>query len=311
MGLADRIFFANVGSSTLDNSWRPATILLDSRRSTSVVRQLASSLFRPRRSAQALRWGFFIERTMDVVWRPLGHRFLAQSTLGRIGVDLTHPENGVSIDLALGNDQWREMGQLFSLVEFPLSNRLFDSFCRQGDLWGSYTESEVYPLKTQIAWRLFPEDLCAGNWGADDELILEIVLSTQTELLAARPHTRVECCMSSKFTQHLSPMPLAQDRCESSSDPFSSDYPRPFAYLLAWPEAAAVIAVHPSDLDAGIGLTSRSDKHVCAARLRLHDMEKGVIRRARMLFALLPAGNIPALSELVERFRYSAAPLSV
>ncbi|MFN5708011.1 MAG: hypothetical protein ACK48X_08155, partial [Planctomycetota bacterium] len=67
--------------------------------------------------------------------------------------------------------------------------------------------------------------------------------------------------------------------------------------------------VYPSDL-RWLALSRDSQTIQQQIRLRAENLEKGVIRRLRCLFALAPASALESVRELPHRFADSRLPLS-
>ncbi|HMP80683.1 MAG TPA: hypothetical protein PKD54_14610 [Pirellulaceae bacterium] len=247
---------------------------------------------------------------MDADWNSQGSRYIVRNRLGQITVNLDRPSAGFSIELQTGEDNWQPLGSVFSLTEWPQSIQLVDTWVRRHQLWASYSETSDYPLKTHLAWKLWPPELCSK--GASIRwLVVETVLSIQTDLLDARPHSRIACCFDKELARSAEPVHASPFEGLHQPEPFADEFCNPFAYLIECPAGWAAVSIHPSDLETGLSM-SRDEKHaIVDARMKFQHMEKGVIRRARMLFALVPSEDRQPLRELVQRFRYSPVPLSV
>jgi hypothetical protein len=68
-------------------------------------------------------------------------------------------------------------------------------------------------------------------------------------------------------------------------------------------------AVYPSDL-RWLAVSRQVNSIEQQFRLRAENLEKGVIRRLRCLFATAPDNSLPQLRELPQKFADSQLPLS-
>jgi hypothetical protein len=164
----------------------------------------------------------------------------------------------------------------FGLAELA-STPLVEQYARGNDLVASYAASDTYPFGCQVYWSV-------GSCG--EGLSLELLVSVQTDLLDTHPVVHV-----------AGPQPLG------SSDTLVVDGDELLAATTG--DAMLVLGVHPSDG----GECDRAAEN--RWQLFAHFLEKGVIRRARLFAALVPAHDPSLAREAYRQFLRKPLPLTV
>ncbi len=172
--------------------------------------------------------------------------------------------------------------QLRQLVGLPLA----DAYVRQADLVASYAPDSTFPFTTDIYWTLLdPADY------PNTRFALQMVVSVHTDRLDTHPELdAISTCAHPEI--ELVP-------CDSGSairTPLNTDL-----HLVEF----ATREDSPTYELVGDG------RQRIVRRLFGHFLEKGVIRRARLFAAVVPAESTPAeVEELCHRFATSEWPLT-
>lgn len=193
-------------------------------------------------------------------------------------VDLRNPGRGLQvISVRIDNCHPLSIGdaRLFEL-QLDAAIRPSELYCRGTDIFAKYPPSDERPLATDFYWR-FTEEYAAPG--------IELIASTLTDLLDSSSQLAV-------VSDLQLPMQLVDERFVIAELPDS-----PLCY---------VELAHPSNLAA----TTISDCRVTHELFPGH-LEKGVIRRARILGVFLPAMNVGEHARAIyQRFVNSTPPLT-
>jgi hypothetical protein len=162
-------------------------------------------------------------------------------------------------------------------VELPLRrSELADCYVRGNDLVATYHETEQRSYRIQLYWRFVAEDDCFG---------FEFIPSVQTSKLACAPGFSI-------ITVWNSPPLLQRDTVH--------------VFPITTTDWSFVEMAHPSNLDA-----TSDDAARIAYALFPGQLEKGVIRRARIRGLFLPTPNVQETAvRLHQQFVESAPPLT-
>lgn len=215
--------------------------------------------------------------------------------LARFSFELAKPWLGLTF--ATGS----ERGQLFAIraLEAPPA-QVTDFFIRQDQLTARYLQPDIDQLETVMTFCLPPLD---GAESLPGELsAIELNLSMQTSLLDARLHDEVVCRL-----------PAAADIVELATqnrqNPLLQRLNKRNAVILRTADRAILVAANSSDL---LALTTErsADETRCTLRLQAQNLEKGVIRRFRLLAAITSLADCEKLPAVADAFENSALPLS-
>ena len=157
-----------------------------------------------------------------------------------------------------------------------------DSYVRENDLVATFGESDGQKRRLQAYWRVVPFDATTA-----DAIVLELVVSVQTDLLESHPAMFVV----SKFPSgELLPFAADDDgECQVVGDNASE---RPADFMLIRPAGSNVSfmqASHPEDC-VNTEIVSSADQSAGIAMrhaMFAEQLEKGVIRRSRVRVAML------------------------
>lgn len=180
-----------------------------------------------------------------------------------------------------------------------------ESFARFGDLHLHYAATKELPTSVSLCWRLHePAEWLPGINAAEagETLLLEAVISFQTDLLDAVPVREASCRLP---VGRFLPLPPPRPAQPGEIDRPSSEY----ASLLEAAGRLWLSVVYPSDL-RWLAISREPASIRQQIRLRAENLEKGVIRRLRCLFATAPVSAQAGLRELPQKFADSQLPLS-
>ncbi len=198
-------------------------------------------------------------------------------------VDLRNPGSGARIMLPNG----REAGSLWRRTN-PLGQRpLEETYTRGADLVATYAPGEAFPFREEFYWRLADAPPTAA-------LLAEVtgLVSLQTELLDTEPHLTIESEWQSDESITLAGAAAVLHRLTDA--PYS-----------------AVETVDPTDIGSGPTVMSATGSVLVCWTLHCPFLEKGVIRRARLGFALVPReGDVEAAQQWLERFAQQPVALT-
>ena len=172
-------------------------------------------------------------------------------------------------------------------LEHLLPRQLADVYVRDGDLIVAYQPTEDWPYATQIYWQISEESYLPDLLSS-----MSVLLSLQTHLLDTWPTMCIDT--------HLEADEIVHVDCESRYEnaihvlPFGTSVIRPataaccILYRLAGMPISYAEMMPCNDM-RGVTI-SRDHDRMCRARWELFAefLEKGVIRRARMLSILVP-----------------------
>ncbi len=228
-------------------------------------------------------------------WQNRGKVAEFTDRLARVTFELAKPWLGLS--LATGS----ERGQLFAIraLEFPPA-QLTDFFIRQDQLTACYLQPDVDQLETMITFCAPPLD---GAESLPGELsAVEMNLSMQTSLLDARLHDEVLCRLPAAAD-------IVELAAQNRQNPLLRQFNKRNAVMLRTFERAILVAAHSSDL---LALTTErsADETRCIIRLQAQNLEKGVIRRFRLLAAIISLDDCEKLPVVADAFENSVLPLS-
>jgi hypothetical protein len=183
---------------------------------------------------------------------------------------------------------------------------LLEEFQRPGSLVIRTGPTDEFPLEVLLQFRPWPDGQVAA---------VELVLSMQTGLLDAAP---LDIAKFSLPAGQLVPLARRATAIPTGvSGAFESQLAAENRVVIRRSEptpACCLVAVHPGDLS----WMSLADSNGCfevECRLRAARLEKGVIRRMRLLFASCDGNGSPEtaldhLQRVADQFEASALPLS-
>ncbi len=223
-------------------------------------------------------------------------------------VDAAHPEQGFLSSASNG----RFMQLLPTELAGARSLKLSEVYARGNDLIALYEPLAQNQVQPSIYWR--------ARWDEERQAVgVEMIVSMQTSLLDSNPETIVATGMPTgdvwgpAATQGISPQrleytqfPLALSASDGSHRPSLVIYqPRdtPFAY---------VEMVHPGDFVATQVELTKWGESWATTRLFSERLEKGVIRRARIVGWHLPRKSdvFGSAAELFAQFAAEPLPLT-
>ena len=199
--------------------------------------------------------------------RPIPSAWHLDGHAGRIGgarIDLAHPRRGLHPD-DLGDDAILALDT--AAAEQPLPPA--DVWTRGGDLTAVYEPADERRLRATITWRPCP--------GADRGW--EAIVSAQTALPTSDPHLAIVADVASGD-------PLWGTLDADGVHWTASRPDAPTCLLLRRSSAAVLVVVHP-EAEHRLALEHHGRRSRIACRLFSEPVEKGVLRRARVLTALL------------------------
>jgi hypothetical protein len=244
---------------------------------------------------------------MNRHWLTIDDNFGFRSGSWEFQINPRQPERGAIVSQSgSGQTEQSPEVQIFALP--TLTTGLYqpsESFIRLGDLHLNYAATKDLPTSVSLCWRLHNLSEWLPNLPpaeAAETLLAEVVISFQTDLLDAVPvretHSRLP---AGKFLPLPPPLP-----------PRPGEIERPTSDTASLIESAGRLwlsAVYPSDL-RWLAVSRQVNSIEQQFRLRAENLEKGVIRRLRCLFATAPDNSLPQLRELPQKFADSQLPLS-
>lgn len=213
------------------------------------------------------------------MWQLEGSRARLQSPRLTCQLDLASPANGLT-DLSVGTGSKQTFtgvdAELMRLTLPGQAARLADAYVRGNDLVATFAESTDRPCRTQVYWRFE---------SGPEHFGIQLIVSVQTSRLDAVPSLLV--------TSRLPGRARALD------------------------EGAVIVSLPDTDLcyaefadDSNIESTVVHDTQITNT-LFPGSLEKGVIRRARLVGYFLPASSAEQTARTIQlRFLRSAPPLT-
>jgi hypothetical protein len=200
-----------------------------------------------------------------------------------------------------------QLSQIGSPAELPLDS--FETHCRGNDLITRYQATDDNPIAYEIYWRRNGLE----DWDADrDGMTLETIYSLQTDLLDSSPQPIVPSTFTDATLRWFRcGTDNAWEECEWDDAMAVVIDTQPVACIVHVDETALLQTVLPADLKA-IELSTMNDQTEVQWHLRSEFLEKGVIRRLRMLTVIgaTDSGD-EALLDAAHRFYRSELPLTV
>jgi hypothetical protein len=184
---------------------------------------------------------------------------------------------------------------------------LLEEFQRSGSLMLRYGATSALPLEVLLQFR---------PWSLDGVSVVELVLSMQTALLDAAPLNVAEFQLPAG-----TPVPLpraAGVSLDSVAPAFDSQLAAENRIAILTPApfpASWLVVVHPGDL-SWMSVESGVNGLRVECRLRAANLEKGVIRRMRLLMAVASTQGEPvdarlaSMRQIADQFEQSDLPLS-
>ncbi len=300
----------------------------------------ASSLFRPRRYALLRAAGFFYARILVFqsgasrgisctvtlacllpqlseegrMWRLAGNIATWRADPFQVTLDLQHPERGLGSVLF----QSQPLPAAALLQMHLAANRnstameLTESYVRGSDLITKYTDAEQH-ICPEFCWRV-----CPGRNVATRSLMIEVLISTQTDLLDGDPTVGVQSSLRTR-TCELFSSPHAP--AEQVFTPLQVPLPQPIdcgpAGCMLLFHLAEMPLIFAQLFDSGDVVQSlivgNSVEKTMTSTVSLFGgrFEKGVIRRARLRGILATGAQAESvLAELWNDMRLSPPPLA-
>ncbi|HEX5445075.1 MAG TPA: hypothetical protein VFW87_14650 [Pirellulales bacterium] len=214
-------------------------------------------------------------------------------------VNLSAPQRGVhQVKLAAQPLECEALGVKLESAGQGAPPALIDAYPRGGDLVAAYAQGPSSLVSTQIYWRAalleFDGESCPT---------IDLQVSVQTSLLESRPALSTRSCL-----------PACEVVSAALGPPVQARSREPGAHCLvfrpsAWNESY-VEMVHPSDAVASEVATKASTMEI-AHRLFEHELEKGVILRARVRGMFVPRrGDTELALAAWRQFVAQAPPLT-
>jgi hypothetical protein len=239
---------------------------------------------------------------------PFGKPFDLGQGSWELAIDPRQPDRGAvfSFGQLVGGEAMPGV-ELFALPAVAAGSfQAGDSFVRGSDLHLLYAATGELPTSVSLCWRaLDPEEWAVGLSAeeAAETLLLELVISFQTDLLDAVPvreaHSRMP---AGKLLPLPPPRPAVAGEIERRGGENTSFIDAAGRHWLS--------VVYPSDL-RWLATSVRGGEIEQQIRLRVENLEKGVIRRLRCLFATAPASAHASLLGLPLKFAESQLPLAL
>ncbi len=243
---------------------------------------------------------------MNLNWKATGEFQTIETEHWQCAISPREPERGALIRTAGASSDSAPWARVFSLPALLGQSLLeAETFTRSGDLHLRYGATQELPTSVDLVWRLLdPRDWLEGAWAEElaEVLLLESVISFQTDLLDAPPIREVHSYVPAGGLRMLPPPRPAR--------PGEIDPPPSLnARLSAQGGKLWLTVVYPSDL-RWMAASRQAEQEELEIRLRADNLEKGVIRRLRCLFACGPESLELKFQRLPERFADSNLPLS-
>jgi len=168
----------------------------------------------------------------------------------------------------------------------PSKNDLSDVFVRGNDLVATYAETDDRPFSLQVYWRV--------SSGEQGSLLLDTILSLQTDLLESFPGVAVETTLSATSAWFLSENETAVTELSfTANTPIALPTDRADSLLLRsegrhWSYAETT---HPKDRGDSQIVRANDEEFQLQRQLGGRFLEKGVIRRLRVRGVFLPREN--------------------
>lgn len=251
---------------------------------------------------------------MAVFWQRIDHRAKLDCELWQAALDLAQPERGLS--------GWRHprMGAVEAgLLGIRIAGRpaaawpLVDAYSRDADFTICYGPTAESPYSLELVY-----SAGVGPSGLGPLPVLDLVVSVQTDLLDTHPVVSVASSggPAVRFDVAVAAPPATTPGARGTAAVADYDELRgPAITVTVWQfpwghtGLAYLEMVHPADLpvDDQLGDATSGPAH----RLFGEFLEKGVIRRARLRGALVPAEEVRALAgRLAAEFLARPLPLS-
>jgi hypothetical protein len=261
-------------------------------------------------------------RAQSTLWEfdsPVG-QLSCEPFSGRI--DVAHPELGLQLlrwnkRSGSGNilaATWSQAGAALpenATMQVARNAIVRDAYVRGCDLVANYQPTPLWPFSSQFYWRA---DLLDSPIGSLASLLL--MVSLQTDLLDTKPQIDVHSQLSADEVVFLpqgnpeAAITLGTDyRLAAGDEPADGRFG---CLLFRLPGGKLTYAemAHPSDFRQ-LDVTQKTGTSRSNWQLFAHFLEKGVIRRARILSVVLPRENdIAAAASCCERFAVSPLPLT-
>jgi hypothetical protein len=232
-------------------------------------------------------------------------------TSGRLSgsVNSVHPEQGLH-DLHFDG---RELpGGLMSIarnVANDWPSTLLETYIRDNDLVASYTAADDWPYSPQVYWTAGTLDSIEGVFGS-----LSLLVSVQTHLLDTRPvitaTTLVDISDAPQLISvagnnpQITPLAAAHAAVEGQT--------ACLLYRLAEPTLSYIEIVPASDYQNVVVSNATTGARGAVWTLFAEFMEKGVIRRARVMGAFVHrARDLEVAAECCRTIERSPLPLTV
>ncbi len=243
---------------------------------------------------------------MNLIWKAAGDLQIFETEHWHCAISPAAPELGAVIRVANASTETEPIARVFSLPAIRGESLLGqETFARSGDLHLRYGATPALPTSVDLVWRLLdPREWLEGAWAEElaSTLLLECVISFQTDLLDAPPIREVHSSLPSGDVRSLPPPRPAR--------PGEIDPPPSLnARLTAHAGKLWLTVVYPSDL-RWLAASRQAGRDELEIRLRADNLEKGVIRRLRCLFACGPEALDLKFQKLPEKFADSKLPLS-
>ncbi len=202
-------------------------------------------------------------------WRLADH----QAQLSRNGfgvrIDLTSPSAGMLLQ-----KEGVELGTFFAFD--GSANEGVDGFVRGDDLIANYEADERSAISGDVYWRLLPAE--------GDSFALEFIYSIRTDLLDSRPMPCIRCQVVTEAVPALATIYNSDEGAlvrEMAGSRESGNY----CLCSVGGETSLAVGTIPNDL-AELTVVETEGGAVVSFQLRSEFLEKGVIRRMRMLLAV-------------------------
>ena len=245
-------------------------------------------------------------------WQLSAGRAQLQSALLRLSVDLTRLRQGLH-DVSYGGCALAGI-RLLQLTIPGLPDHLpdasgCDAYVRGEDLVATYATTAHGQFTPQVYWRYRQSAAAAG---------LELILSMRTDRLHSDPtltsasELPAEEILRADAAEGAAFQPLVRD-ADAAGRSLAARAPAALLFRLAGGSVSYVEMVYPGDLH-GCWLDARhdpSDGWACGYRLLQENLEKGVIRRARVAGWFLPRDDDERVAlSLLHEFLQSPPPLT-
>ncbi len=190
--------------------------------------------------------------------------------------------------------------------------RVEDAYVRGSDLIVTYAETAQHPVRAQVYWRMVDEP------DASPGVVIEVLVSVQTESLDVDPRTRLATTVPSRGWSYL-----PADRVASGFQPLVLDEPSPRRAPITSPATALLARMEPAGscsygqivfdsdlLDARIAWERDRGESTLETTHFGARLEKGVLRRIRSRAVLAPrAQDEQLVAELLKDSATAAPPL--